>query len=115
MASLAAVARQKEREFAGRKIQPCTEIDAVRLFLRTDWDALNADCVDKASAKHTLIQKGIACHFEVVDEARCSRGFCLQFKAPCPSCFEHKFRDPNGVVFDIVNEDYAVNSWGAKP
>lgn len=28
---------------------------------------------------------------------------------------EHKFRDPNGVVFDIVNESYAVNSWGAKP
>ncbi len=28
---------------------------------------------------------------------------------------EEKYFDPNGVVFDIVDEDYAVNSWGAKP
>ncbi len=28
---------------------------------------------------------------------------------------EHKFRDPNGVVFDIVNESYARTSWGATP
>ena len=28
---------------------------------------------------------------------------------------EHKFRDPNGVVFDIVNEKYARESWGATP
>ena len=28
---------------------------------------------------------------------------------------EHKYFDPNGVVFDIVNDNYAVNSWGAKP
>lgn len=28
---------------------------------------------------------------------------------------EHKFRDPNGVVFDIVNRGYAEGSWGAKP
>lgn len=27
---------------------------------------------------------------------------------------EQKYFDPNGVVFDIVNENYAVNSWGAK-
>ncbi|MCH9671640.1 MAG: VOC family protein [Gammaproteobacteria bacterium] len=27
---------------------------------------------------------------------------------------EQKFRDPNGVVFDIVNDSYANNSWGAK-
>ena len=27
---------------------------------------------------------------------------------------EIKFRDPNGVVFDIVTEDYATNHWGAK-
>lgn len=26
---------------------------------------------------------------------------------------EVKFRDPNGVVFDIVNEDYAKNTWKA--
>jgi methylmalonyl-CoA/ethylmalonyl-CoA epimerase len=28
---------------------------------------------------------------------------------------EQKFRDPNGVVFDIVNEAYARRSWGAEP
>ena len=28
---------------------------------------------------------------------------------------EQKFRDPNGVVFDIVNENYARKSWGATP
>ena len=28
---------------------------------------------------------------------------------------EYKYRDPNGVVFDIVNNDYATGSWGAKP
>ena len=28
---------------------------------------------------------------------------------------EHKYRDPNGVVFDIVNDYYARNSWGANP
>ena len=28
---------------------------------------------------------------------------------------EHKYRDPNGVVFDIVNNNYATGSWGAKP
>ena len=28
---------------------------------------------------------------------------------------EVKFRDPNGVVFDIVNEHYCTNDWGAKP
>ena len=28
---------------------------------------------------------------------------------------EHKYFDPNGVVFDIVNDNYAINSWGAKP
>ena len=28
---------------------------------------------------------------------------------------EHKYRDPNGVVFDIVSHDYATGSWGAKP
>ena len=27
---------------------------------------------------------------------------------------EQKYFDPNGIVFDIVNENYAVNSWGAK-
>lgn len=27
---------------------------------------------------------------------------------------EIKFRDPNGVVFDIVTEDYAERAWGAK-
>jgi methylmalonyl-CoA/ethylmalonyl-CoA epimerase len=27
---------------------------------------------------------------------------------------EQKFRDPNGVVFDIVNEKYASNVWKAK-
>lgn len=27
---------------------------------------------------------------------------------------EVKFRDPNGVVFDIVTEEYASNAWGAK-
>ncbi len=27
---------------------------------------------------------------------------------------EVKFRDPNGVVFDIVNDDYAENVWKAK-
>ncbi len=27
---------------------------------------------------------------------------------------EVKFRDPNGVVFDIVNDDYATNFWKAK-
>ena len=28
---------------------------------------------------------------------------------------EHKYRDPDGVVFDIVNHRYATGSWGAKP
>ena len=28
---------------------------------------------------------------------------------------EHKYRDPNGVVFDIVNDTYARSSWGATP
>lgn len=28
---------------------------------------------------------------------------------------EHKYRDPDGVVFDIVNNSYATGSWGAKP
>ena len=28
---------------------------------------------------------------------------------------ERKFRDPNGVVFDIVDERYARKSWGAAP
>jgi methylmalonyl-CoA/ethylmalonyl-CoA epimerase len=28
---------------------------------------------------------------------------------------EHKFRDPDGVVFDIVNDAYATGSWGATP
>lgn len=28
---------------------------------------------------------------------------------------EQKFRDPDGVVFDIVNESYARRSWGATP
>ena len=32
-----------------------------------------------------------------------------------PSDTEHKYLDPDGVVVDIVNEHYAVNSWGAKP
>jgi methylmalonyl-CoA/ethylmalonyl-CoA epimerase len=27
---------------------------------------------------------------------------------------EQKFRDPNGIVFDIVNLDYATKSWGAS-
>jgi hypothetical protein len=27
---------------------------------------------------------------------------------------EVKFLDPNGVVFDIVTNDYATNSWGSK-
>jgi catechol 2,3-dioxygenase-like lactoylglutathione lyase family enzyme len=27
---------------------------------------------------------------------------------------EHKYRDPNGVVFDIVNWKYANGAWGAK-
>lgn len=27
---------------------------------------------------------------------------------------EIKFRDPNGVVFDIVTKDYAEKAWGAK-
>lgn len=31
-----------------------------------------------------------------------------------PEDTEHKYRDPNGVVFDIVNRDYAEGSWGAK-
>ena len=28
---------------------------------------------------------------------------------------ERKFRDPDGVVFDIVNDAYARRSWGATP
>ena len=28
---------------------------------------------------------------------------------------EQEFRDPNGVVFDIVNESYARRSWGVQP
>ena len=28
---------------------------------------------------------------------------------------EHKYRDPAGVVFDVVNESYATGSWGATP
>ena len=28
---------------------------------------------------------------------------------------EVKFRDPNGVVFDIVDDDYATKFWGANP
>lgn len=27
---------------------------------------------------------------------------------------EVKFRDPNGVVFDIVTDHYATNAWGSK-
>jgi predicted enzyme related to lactoylglutathione lyase len=30
------------------------------------------------------------------------------------SATEVKFMDPNGVVFDIVTDDYASNSWGSK-
>jgi methylmalonyl-CoA/ethylmalonyl-CoA epimerase len=30
------------------------------------------------------------------------------------SATEVKFRDPNGVVFDIVTDQYASNSWGSK-
>jgi len=32
-----------------------------------------------------------------------------------PSDTEVKFRDPDGVVFDIVNRSYAIGSWGADP
>ena len=28
---------------------------------------------------------------------------------------EHKYRDPEGVVFDIVTDHYATESWGATP
>ena len=28
---------------------------------------------------------------------------------------ENKYRDPNGIVFDIVNDTYARESWGATP
>jgi catechol 2,3-dioxygenase-like lactoylglutathione lyase family enzyme len=28
---------------------------------------------------------------------------------------EEKYRDPNGVVFDIVTEDYAGSTWYPKP
>ncbi|MBT6275661.1 MAG: VOC family protein [Chromatiales bacterium] len=31
-----------------------------------------------------------------------------------PMDTEHKYRDPDGVVFDIVNQSYAEGSWGAK-
>ena len=31
-----------------------------------------------------------------------------------PDHTEHKYRDPDGVVFDIVNRGYAEDSWGAK-
>ncbi|MEM7406468.1 MAG: VOC family protein [Pseudomonadota bacterium] len=30
-----------------------------------------------------------------------------------PEDTEHKYRDPDGVVFDIVNVSYATGSWGA--
>ncbi len=30
------------------------------------------------------------------------------------SASEVKFRDPNGVVFDIVTDDYASKAWGSK-
>ena len=30
------------------------------------------------------------------------------------SASEIKFRDPNGVVFDIVTNDYASKAWGSK-
>lgn len=32
-----------------------------------------------------------------------------------PSHTEVKYRDPDGVVFDIVNRGYATDSWGADP
>ena len=31
-----------------------------------------------------------------------------------PDDTEHKFLDPDGVVFDIVNQHYAEDFWGAK-
>jgi methylmalonyl-CoA/ethylmalonyl-CoA epimerase len=30
------------------------------------------------------------------------------------SATEIKFRDPNGVVFDIVTDEYATKAWGCK-
>ena len=47
-----------------------------------------------------------------------SNGGRYHMKLPnpeAPSDTEHKFRDPDGVVFDIVNDHYARNSWGAEP
>ncbi|MBL25023.1 MAG: glyoxalase [Rhodospirillaceae bacterium] len=42
-----------------------------------------------------------------------------RYHMPIPSrpdsLLEVKFRDPNGVVFDVVTEGYATKMWGAKP
>lgn len=53
---------------------------------------------------------------EAADKAVAHAGGKYHMRMPGESAgdTEQKFRDPNGVVFDIVNDHYANNSWGAK-
>jgi methylmalonyl-CoA/ethylmalonyl-CoA epimerase len=37
----------------------------------------------------------------------------MELPGDSPSDKEFKYRDPNGIVFDIVNDDYATGAWGA--
>jgi catechol 2,3-dioxygenase-like lactoylglutathione lyase family enzyme len=39
----------------------------------------------------------------------------MQIPSRPDSIQELKFRDPNGVVFDVVTDEYATKMWGAKP
>lgn len=46
-----------------------------------------------------------------------ANGGCYHMRLPGDQAgeTEHKFRDPNGVVFDIVDESYCRRGWGASP
>ena len=48
-----------------------------------------------------------------IEEAGGNYHMRLPYRQDSPT--EVKFRDPNGVVFDIVVDEYARRSWGAKP
>ena len=52
---------------------------------------------------------------EATEEIEANGGrYHMRLPSAPDSATEVKFRDPNGVVFDIVTKDYAERAWGAK-
>lgn len=92
LSDLSKTALLKAKEWSDS--EPCTEIEAIRLFLQVDWALLNTECKDIMSAKIAICEKGLDGDIEVCPASNSSRGFCLQFKRKCPSCFNYKFHDP---------------------